>query len=54
MGVHGIDLGTTYSCVAMLDEHGNPLQRPQKDPEPDDTKQQTAPQTNGEGTKDED
>ena len=25
MGVYGIDLGTTYSCVAMLDEHGNPV-----------------------------
>lgn len=24
MGVYGIDLGTTYSCIAKLDENGNP------------------------------
>ena len=25
MSVHGVDLGTTYSCIATLDRNGNPI-----------------------------
>ena len=54
LSTDSLSLDADDTDAIFLDEHGNPLQRPQKDPEPDDTKQQTAPQTNGEGTKDED
>src|SRR6478752_7580449 len=29
----GIDLGTTYSCIAYLNEHGEPISIPNKDGE---------------------
>ena len=44
----GLEVGDTEAI--FLDEHGNPLQRPHKDPEPDNAGQEPAPQHNGNAT----
>ena len=31
--IYGIDLGTTYSCIAYVDDHGKPVVVPNSDNE---------------------
>ena len=50
ISVDSLALETGSTDDIFLDEFGNPLQRPQKDPEPDDANTKPVPQHNGEAT----
>ena len=51
IGVDSLAVGETEAI--FLDEHGNPLQRPHKDPEPDEAEPTPAPQHNNSAIKEE-
>jgi penicillin-binding protein 1A len=50
ISVDSLALETGSTDDIFLDEFGNPLQRPKKDPEPDDANTKPVPQHNGEAT----
>jgi penicillin-binding protein 1A len=50
ISVDSLALETGSTDAIFLDEYGNPLQRPKKDPEPDDANTKPVPQHNGEAT----